>query len=210
MASSVVVITLDGPASAGRAARLRLVELEALWSRFAPGSDIDRLNRAAGAPVPVSRATITLLNTMVEAAKSTDGRFDPTMLPALIDTGYRASIDDADRITTLSPGPHRSCVGLEDVVIDADDLDTNGSPALAFDVGVLSGDPGTTGTRTCGNEFFAATNVAQAGGVARMAKAAGFRVARANTDTSLGVKITTAAGTQATSGKVGISVFIQG
>lgn len=35
-------------------------------------------------------------------------------------------------------------------------------------------------------------------------------VARANTDTSLGVKITAAAGTQATSGKVGISVFIKG
>ena len=97
-----------------------------------------------------------------------------------------------------------------DVVIDADDLDTNVSPALAFDVGVLSGGPGTTGTRTCGNEFFAATNVAQAGGVSRMAKAAGFRVARANTDTSLGVKITAAAGTQASSGKIGISVFIKG
>ena len=107
MASSVVIITLDGPASAGRDARLRLVELEALWSRFAPGSDIDRLNRAAGAPVPVSRATITLLNTMVEAAKSTDGRFDPTVLPALIEAGYQASIDDADRITTLPSGPRK-------------------------------------------------------------------------------------------------------
>ncbi|MBK9560592.1 MAG: FAD:protein FMN transferase [Candidatus Microthrix sp.] len=135
MASSVVIITLDGPASAGRDARLRLVELEALWSRFAPGSDIDRLNRAAGAPVPVSRATITLLNTMVEAAKSTDGRFDPTMLPALIEAGYQASIDDADRITTLSPGPHRSCVGLEDVVIDADARTVTLPPDVAIDPG---------------------------------------------------------------------------
>lgn len=54
--------------------------------------------------MPVSHATITLLNTMVEAAKATDGRFDPTVLPALIEAGYQASIDDADRITTLSPG----------------------------------------------------------------------------------------------------------
>ena len=135
MASSVVVITLDGPASAGRDARLRLVELEALWSRFAPGSDIDRLNRAAGAPVHVSRATITLLNTMVEAAKETDGRYDPTVLPALIDAGYRASIDDADRITTLSPGSHRSCVGLTEVAIDADTRTVTMPADVALDPG---------------------------------------------------------------------------
>lgn len=97
-----------------------------------------------------------------------------------------------------------------DVVIDSDDLDTDGSPALAFDVGVLTGTPGTTGTRTCGNEFFAASTVAQAGGVARMTKKEGFRVARANTDTSVGVKITTAADVQTSTGKIGVSVFIKG
>ena len=97
-----------------------------------------------------------------------------------------------------------------DVVIDSDDLDTGGSPALAFDVGVLSGAPGTTGTRTCGTEFFAASTVAQAGGVARTALKTAFRVARAGSDTSVGVKITAAAATQATSGKIGVSVFIKG
>lgn len=97
-----------------------------------------------------------------------------------------------------------------DVVIDSDDLDTGGSPAIAFDVGVLTGTPGSTGTRTCGNQFFAASNVAQAGGVARMAKASGFRVAPATTDTSVGVKITAAAATQTATGKIGISVFVKG
>ena len=126
-------------------------------------------------------------------------------LAALPLTGKTLALNDV-----IDVGIIPATAQVVDVVIDADDLDTNASPALAFDVGVLSGAPGTTGTRTCGNESFAATNVAQAGGVARMTKAAGFRVARAKTDTSLGVKITTAAGTQATSGKVGISVFIQG
>lgn len=97
-----------------------------------------------------------------------------------------------------------------DVVIDSDDLDTGGSPALTFDVGVLTGDPGTTGSRTCGNEFFAATNVAQAGGVVRTSKKEAFRVAAAAKDTSVGVKITAAAATQATSGKIGVSVFVKG
>lgn len=99
---------------------------------------------------------------------------------------------------------------VTDVIIDSDDLDTGGSPAIAFDVGVLTGTPGTTGSRTCGNEFFAATNVAQAGGVANMVKASGYRVAPAATDTSVGIKITAAAATQATSGKIGVSVFVKG
>ena len=97
------------------------------------------------------------------------------------------------------------------VVIDSDDLDSNGSPTIAFDVGVLTGTPGTTdSSRVCGNEFFAASTVAQAGGVARTTKKEAFRVARADTDKSVGVKITAAAATQATSGKIGVSVFVKG
>lgn len=98
-----------------------------------------------------------------------------------------------------------------DVVIDSDDLDTGATPALAFDVGVLTGTPGTTdASRTCGNQFFAASTVAQAGGVVRTTKKEAFRVARADKDTSVGVKITAAAATQATSGKIGVSVFVKG
>jgi thiamine biosynthesis lipoprotein len=135
MASSVVVIVVDGPPSAGRDAHLRLAELEALWSRFAAGSDIDRLNQAAGAPVHVSRPTITLLCTMAKAAEATSGRYDPTVLPALLAAGYRASIDDADRVSTLSPGPHRSGVGMADVVIDADAQTVTLPPDVAIDPG---------------------------------------------------------------------------
>jgi thiamine biosynthesis lipoprotein len=135
MASTVVVIVVDGPPSAGRDARLRLAELEALWSRFAPGSDIDRLNRAAGAPVHVSRPTITLLSTMAKAAEATSGRYDPTVLPALLAAGYRASIDDADRVSTLSPGPHRSGVGMADVGNDADAQTVTLPPDVAIDPG---------------------------------------------------------------------------
>lgn len=97
-----------------------------------------------------------------------------------------------------------------DVIIDSDDLDSNGTPTIAFDVGVLTGNPGETSGRTCGSEFFAASTVAQAGGVARATAKTAFRVARADTDKSVGVKITAAAATQAASGKIGVSVFIKG
>lgn len=97
-----------------------------------------------------------------------------------------------------------------DVVVDSDDLDTNGTPTIAFNVGVMTGTPGVNTGRTCGTEFFAASTVAQAGGVARMAKQAGFRVARATSDKSVGLEITAAAATEATSGKLGVSVFVKG
>lgn len=98
-----------------------------------------------------------------------------------------------------------------DVIIDSDDLDTGGSPTLAFDVGVITGTPGdSVGSRTCGQEFFAASNVAQAGGVVRMSKSTGFRVDRANADQSIGLKITAAAATLPTTGKLGLIVFVKG
>lgn len=98
-----------------------------------------------------------------------------------------------------------------DVIVECDDLDSGGSPTLAFDVGVITGTPGdAVSVRTCGNEFFAASNVAQAGGVARMSKSAGFRVDRANVDQSIGLKITTAAATLPTTGKLAVILFVKG
>lgn len=97
-----------------------------------------------------------------------------------------------------------------DVVIDSDDLDTNASPTLTFNVGVMTGTSGVNTGRTCGEEFFSDSTVAQTGGVARMAKQGGFRVARANTDVSIGLEITAAAATEAATGKLGVSVFVKG
>jgi thiamine biosynthesis lipoprotein len=81
-----------------------LDRLEARWSRFLSNSDVSRLNVAGGRPVAVDPSTITLLDTMIDAWRRTDRRFDPTTLPALIAAGYRASIDDPRRITLLPDG----------------------------------------------------------------------------------------------------------
>lgn len=100
---------------------------------------------------------------------------------------------------------------VTDVTLVSDDLDTNASPTLAFDVGVMSGTPGdTVSARTCGQEFFAASNIAQAGGVSRMSKVTGFRVDPVDYDTSIGLKITTAAATLPTTGKLDVIVNIKG
>lgn len=100
---------------------------------------------------------------------------------------------------------------VADVLIDTDDLDTNGTPAISVDIGVLSGTPGdTTSVRTIGNEFFAADTTARTGGVVRMTKSAGFRVAPVGYDRSIGLKVVAAAATQATTGKLRVIVRSKG
>lgn len=81
---------------------------------------------------------------------------------------------------------------ISDAILIADDLDTG--TTLTLDVGIMSGDVGDKGSvRTCGAEIFAASNVGQAGGVARTTLATAFTVAAVSQDRSIGVKIAAAA-----------------
>ncbi len=73
------------------AAEQRLRDLESLWSRFLDDSDITRANRAAGEPVQVHEDTLAVVSRALDAWRQTEGRFDITMLPALLEQGYTHS-----------------------------------------------------------------------------------------------------------------------
>jgi thiamine biosynthesis lipoprotein len=145
MASELQIVTLGDvtePDSAVAAAIIDLLDhLEACWSRFVPDSDVSRLNLAGGRPVGVDPSTITLVATMIEAWQATDHRFDPTTLPALMDAGYRASIDDPRRVTILPSGALHfddSVVErpmLDDVEIDLDAMTVRLPIGLSIDAG---------------------------------------------------------------------------
>ena len=95
-----------------------------------------------------------------------------------------------------------------DVILDSDDLDTNGAPTLTMDVGLMSGDFGEeNGARTCGAEFFAASTLGQAGGVARPTLKTAFRTTKSNKDRAIGVKFPAAAATFA-AGVIGLTVIV--
>ncbi|MGX0136346.1 hypothetical protein [Cupriavidus metallidurans] len=90
-----------------------------------------------------------------------------------------------------------------DCILIAEKLDNGGAPAIAFDVGLMSGDVGDkVSARTCGAELYAAANVGQAGGIARPTLASAFTIDPADKDRSIGVKITAAAQAQAAGKKV--------
>jgi hypothetical protein len=102
------------------------------------------------------------------------------------------------------PGYHT----ISDAILIVDDLDSNGTPTIALDVGIMSGTPGdTVNARTIGNELFAADTTARAGGTARMTKSAGFTIKPTELDRSIGVKIQAAAATAA-AGRIRLRVWM--
>jgi thiamine biosynthesis lipoprotein len=132
----VVVVADDGGDADAllETAAARLDELEARWSRFLPTSEVSRLNAAGGAPVVVSPDTMLLIERAVAGWRSTAGRFDPTVLPALVAAGYDQTFDDlpADAGADAVPQPSPGCAGIEiDPIVHSVRLPRD----VAFDAG---------------------------------------------------------------------------
>jgi thiamine biosynthesis lipoprotein len=140
MASSLHVLVVD---PAGDAQLHDVVEyldhLERCWSRFIGTSDISRMNllsASGGGPVAVDGATLSLLDAMVEGYQSTAGRFDPTVLRAVIAEGYGASHLDPLQRTMLPDAPDQlSAASLYDLDIDTSTKTVVVPSGLALDPG---------------------------------------------------------------------------
>jgi FAD:protein FMN transferase len=141
MASATQVILVNAPPGAEAYARRRLEQLEGRWSRFLPDSELSRLNEAPGALLRVSDDTVALLMAMRAAHDVTGGRFDPTMLDAIVEVGYTLSVDGSGRSSLPRPSRSRARRGemsMLDVEIDPD------LSAVVMPVG-LGLDPGAIG-----------------------------------------------------------------
>ncbi len=83
-------------------------------------------------------------------------------------------------------------------VLIADDLDTNGTPTLTLDVGILSGTIGdAVSARTCGTELFAASNAAQTGATVSATSKTAFTIVASPENRSIGARVVTGAATGA-------------
>src|SRR5688572_8492295 len=85
------------------AAEQRIRELEGRWSRFHDTSEVNALNHNQGRPAVVSDDTFELVTRAVAAWHATEGRYDPTVGPALIAHGYDRDFHDIARV--VSPAP---------------------------------------------------------------------------------------------------------
>ena len=125
--------TVIGPGGFDLARRAlgRVGDLERLWTRFSPTSELNRMNAAAGRPVFVSTDTARLVAMMLAAHEATAGLFDPTLLPVQLAAGDNTSLVDGGT-SSLPVGACSHDIGAVRIL----DANTVQLPAgLAIDAG---------------------------------------------------------------------------
>jgi FAD:protein FMN transferase len=115
MGSDAHVIVVGGPSGLAERARNRIDQLERRWSRFRPDSEVNVLTDRAGSRVVVSADTRLLVERAIEAWRLTGGAFDPTVLGAVLRSGYTRSFE-LGPITTYGSSP--LLAGCTDITID--------------------------------------------------------------------------------------------
>jgi thiamine biosynthesis lipoprotein len=106
MGATGAVEVVGGTRALLEVARGRLTDLERRWSRFIPTSEVSRVNRADGLPTRVSWETRLLVQRALDGHVVTGGRFDPTLLGAILRAGY------VETFARLGPRPARLESGL--------------------------------------------------------------------------------------------------
>ena len=87
-------IVVGGASESERRSIERLfAERNGMFSRFVAGSELNRVNAAAGAPVRVSAAFASMLELALAAAEESGGLVDPTLGSALAAAGYDVDFD---------------------------------------------------------------------------------------------------------------------
>jgi thiamine biosynthesis lipoprotein len=86
--AQVVVTEHDALPAARHAVEQELAAIDLACSRFREDAEIARVHAAAGAPVPVSPLLLEAIEVALDAARSSEGRVDPTIGAAVIRAGY--------------------------------------------------------------------------------------------------------------------------
>ncbi len=133
MGTDVHVVVAGGPPSLADRAVERIEHLEGLWSRFRPSSEVSRMNALAGRPVPVGPETLGLVVRALDGARITEGRFDPTVLGAVIRAGYDRSYE---LLGESSPAASSDLeLGWEAILVDEDASTITIPRGVGFDPG---------------------------------------------------------------------------
>jgi len=91
---------------------------EATLSRFIPDSELSRLNKSAGYPFRASPMLFEAVATSMQAARLSDGIFDPTILPCLVAAGYGNSFERLTARPCKTPLPAANRRNWNDIGLD--------------------------------------------------------------------------------------------
>jgi thiamine biosynthesis lipoprotein len=117
------------------AAVAEVYAFEARLTRFDPGSELSRLNAAAGVRTEVSPLLEELLRTALAAHRLSDGTVNAAVLPALVAAGYDRTI--AEVLHRPTPAAHRggAPVPALDEVLEVGEGWARLRPGSAVDLG---------------------------------------------------------------------------
>lgn len=110
----------------------RVRELEHRWSRFVPDSELCQLNEHAGAPVFTSRETFEVVSIALHGWHATGGRFDPSFLDALVDSGYDEDFDVVRTRMTLDVAARDSSTCADDACHDLTRVELDARTAMVL------------------------------------------------------------------------------
>lgn len=129
MGSRVRVVTVGGsPSDVDHAVR-RLDDLEKLWSRFRPDSELSRLNELRS--IEVRQETAAVVRLAISAWQLTDGWFDPTVHDAVAGAGYDRSFE---RVGQTPVATSREIVpGCDGIVVEGNRVTL--PPGVRLDLG---------------------------------------------------------------------------
>jgi thiamine biosynthesis lipoprotein len=100
-----VLVPDRGAAGATRAVEALFATWEGVLSRFRPESELSRLNARAGTSVAVSPILLAAIEASLEAARVTNGLFDPTLGHELVRLGYDRSFEELGDAAPPVGGP---------------------------------------------------------------------------------------------------------
>ncbi len=172
---------------------------EAALSRFRPASELSRVNRTPGQPVVVGRLIRTVVSAAVDAARATEGLFDPTLGRQMAAIGYNRSFTWPLRLGGGTFVRDLPAAGWRSIRVD----DAAGTIAIpsgtALDLGGIAKGMAVDAAAHLLSELGAGTALVNAGGDMRVVRndAAEWQVAFAEADDAA---VTLTSGALATSG----------
>ena len=132
------LLVATGGVEAGIAAKLRLLDWHARYTRFDPASELCRLNADPREAVPVSPVLARLAQAIVDAAELSGGLVDGTLARELEAAGYRSDLDGSLPLRRAAdPRPARPRSDARWRGLSVDGAVVRRPPGLAIDSGGL-------------------------------------------------------------------------
>lgn len=113
-------------------------QVEEAVSRFKPDSELSKLNRSSGCTLQVSPLFLTLVEQALAAARKTGGIFDPTVLNALIQSGYDKSFGELVGVAEDCENAKPVGLGYRGIKVDLPRSTVTLPPGLGLDFGGIA------------------------------------------------------------------------